>query len=242
MKVLIRKADPELFEEAAYCLHVAYPGVSVVSTVEVSSLPDSVEIEAPDLVVIDSNESAVNSLDVIQRIRAFSDVPLVVLSPPTNDTDVARCLDAGADEYIMKPMKAMQFIARIGVVLRRIRGSGQRADRTISFGNRLSINYDAHEVLVSGNPVKLTPIEFRLLSELVRNEGRVLPFGTILAKVWGTDDDADDGFIKKYIHRLRIKLEQNPVNPDMLLNERGIGYKFVRPALRLIPILLFGLW
>ena len=144
--------------------------------------------------------------------------------------DRARCLEAGADEYVIKPFSPIELLARVRALLRRTKGVGFKPERLVSIGRELTINFTTREVSLSGKRVKLTPIEYHLLSELVRNNGRVLTHSTLLEKVWGSEYTDEYSFVKKYIYRLRSKLEPDASKPQMLLTERGIGYKFVKPV------------
>ena len=116
----------------------------------------------------------------------------------------------------------------MNILPRRTQGLGFKPERLVSISGELSINFTTHEVFLSGKRVKLTPIEYHLLSELVRNEGRVLTCSALLEKVWGSEYVNDPSFVKKYIYRLRAKLEPDAKKPQMLLTERGVGYRLVR--------------
>jgi len=187
-----------------------------------------IEKEVPDLVLLDSSLPDIDTLDLVNKIREFSDVPLVILSDVGTDMDGARYLEAGADNYVTKPLSPIYFLAKIRALLRRTQGIGFKRDHFISAG-KLNINTGTQEVFLSGKRVKLTPIEYQLLSELVRNDGRVLTHNVLLEKVWGFEYEKVDGFIKKYIYRLRSKLDSDASKPQMIITERGIGYKFVKP-------------
>jgi len=189
-----------------------------------------VETESPDLAIVDSCLPDIDTLSLISTIREFSDVPLAILYEAETDMDRAKGLEAGADEYIIKPFSPIELLAKVRALLRRTQGIGFKPDRLVSIGGDLTINFTAHEVVLSGTRVKLTPVEFDMLSELVRNEGRVLTHRALLEKVWGSEYDADSSFVKKYIYRLRSKLELDATKPQMLLTERGVGYKFVKPV------------
>jgi len=188
-----------------------------------------VETESPDLVMVGSSLCDIDTLDLVNEIREFSDAPLIILCQAVTDMDVARGLEAGADEYVTKPFSPMELLARVRALLRRTQGLGFKPERLVSIGVELTINFATREVFLSGKYVKLTPIEYDLLTHLVRNEGRVLTHGILLEKVWGSEYDNDRSFVKKYVYRLRSKLEQDASKPQMLLTERGIGYRFVRP-------------
>jgi len=230
LKVLIIEDNPQIVRDISFCLQVRYPEVAVVSVGEERKGLDMVETESPDLVMVDSSLPDVDILELVSQIREFSDVPLIILFEAATDMDRARGLEMGADEYINKPFSPIELLARVKALLRRTQGFGFKPERFISIGGELTINNDTHEVLLSaGKRVKLTPIEYHLLLELVRNNGRVLTHSNLVEKVWGSEDVCDQSYVKKYIYRLRSKLENDAGKPQMLLTERGIGYKFVRP-------------
>ena len=228
MKVLVIEDNKQFLCDVALCLQVRYPEVILVSAADGQKGVELIEKEVPNLVLLDSSLPDIDTLDLVNKIREFSDVPLVILSNVGTDMDGARYLEAGADNYVTKPLSPIYFLAKIRALLRRTQGIGFKRDHFISAG-KLNINTGTQEVFLSGKRVKLTPIEYQLLSELVRNDGRVLTHNVLLEKVWGFEYEKVDGFIKKYIYRLRSKLESDASKPQMILTERGIGYKFVKP-------------
>ncbi|MFH1032796.1 MAG: response regulator transcription factor [Chloroflexota bacterium] len=229
MKVLVIEDDKKVVSDIILCLRLRYPDAVVVSAAEGGVGVDRIEAEAPDLVMVDSSLPDADILSLITRIREFSNVPLFVLSESETDMDRARGWEAGADEYIIKPFSPIELLATVQALLRRTRGIGFKPERLIFLNGELTINFSSHEVVRSGTPVKLTPTEYKLLSELIRNEGKVITHNALLEKVWGSEYTGDYGFVKKYIYRLRFKLESDARKPRMLLAERGIGYKFVKP-------------
>ena len=228
MKVLVIEDNRQVVTDISFCLQVRYPEVSVTSIAEGQKGIEMVETESLDLVMVDSALHDIDTLDLVSRIREFSDVPLIILSEAETDMDRARGLEAGADEYVTKPFSPIELLARVKALLRRTQGLGFKPERLVSIGGEISINFSTHEVLLSGNRVKLTPIEYNVLSELVRNEGRVLTHSALLEKVWGSEYVNDPSFVKKYIYRLRSKLEPDANKPQMLLTERGVGYRLIR--------------
>jgi len=228
LKVLVIEDNKQFLCDVALCLQVRYPEVILVSAADGQKGVELIEKEVPDLVLLDSSLPDIDTLDLVNKIREFSDVPLVILSDVGTDMDGARYLEAGADNYVTKPLSPIYFLAKIRSLLRRTQGIGFKRDHFISAG-KLNINTGTQEVFLSDKRVKLTPIEYQLLSELVRNDGRVLTHNVLLEKVWGFEYEKVDGFIKKYIYRLRSKLESDASKPQMILTERGIGYKFVKP-------------
>jgi two-component system KDP operon response regulator KdpE len=229
MKVLVIEDNRQVVKDIALCLQVRYPQVIVIAVAEGKKGIEMIANESPDLVMLDDSLPDMDTLDLVSKIREFSDIPLIILCEAETDMDRARGLEAGADEYIAKPFSPIELLARVKALLRRIQGIGFKSERLTSIGGELTINFATHEVFLSGKRVKLTPIEYHLLSELVRNEGRVITHNTLLDKVWGSEYDIDSSFVKKYIYRLRSKLEHDASKPQMLLTERGIGYRFIRP-------------
>lgn len=230
MKVLVMAENQRVVKDIFFCLQVRYPEVSVVSVAEGTKGIEMVETEWPDLVMVDSTLSDMDTLDLVAKIREFSDVPLIILYEGESEMDRARGLETGADEYVTKPFSPIELLARVKALLRRTQGLGFKAESLVSIGSELTINFTTREVFVSGKRVKLTPIEYHLLSELVRNEGRVLTHHSLLEKVWGSEYVNDISFTKRYIYRLRKKLNDDPDNPRMIHTERGVGYKFITPT------------
>ena len=228
MKVLIIEDKQQVVRDISFCLQVRYPQVMVVSVAEGQKGIELVETESPDLVMVNSSLPDMDTLDLVSKIREFSDVSLIILCEVQTDMDIARGLEAGADEYITKPFSPIELLARVKALLRRTQGVGFKPERVISIGDELTINFGTREVFLAGKRVKLTPIEYHLLSELVRNNGKVLTHNTLLEKIWGPDYGDDYSCVKKYIYRLRSKLEPNASKPQMFLTERGIGYRFVK--------------
>jgi DNA-binding response OmpR family regulator len=231
MKVLIIEDEQHVINNIAFCLAVRYPEVVTVSSSQWQKGNELIENELPDLMIVSSSLPGINITDFISQIRKFFDVPLLVLIEGESDIDRAMVLEAGADDYISRPFSPIELVARVTALLRRTSRLGFKCDHTFSAGE-LTINFSTHNVSLSGRQVRLTPHEYSLLSELALNEGRVLPHSLLLEKVWGLEYAGDHNFIKKYIYRLRSKLEPDPENPRMLLSERGIGYRFVKPEAR----------
>ena len=188
------------------------------------------ETEAPDLVFVDSALPDVDITKLVREIREFSDVPLIIFCDTETDMDRAKYLEAGADQCITKPFSLMELLSKVRAMLRRTNGNGFKREHLVSFGGELTINFGTNEVFLSGKPVKLTPTEYKLLSELAKNQGRVLTPSFLLEKVWGSECINDSSFVKKYIYLLRSKLKSNGNMSQIIVNERGVGYRFVRPT------------
>ena len=230
MKVLVMAENQRVVKDIFFCLQVRYPEVNVVSVAEGTKGIEMLETEWPDLVMVDSALPDIGTLNLVAKIREFSDVPLILLYEGESETDRARGLEAGADEYVTKPLSPIELLARVKALLRRTQGLGFKTETLVSIGSEMTINFTTREVLLSGKRVNLTPIEYNLLSELVRNEGRVLTHHSLIEKVWGSEYVSDISFTKRYIYRLRKKLNDDPNNPRMIQTERGVGYKFITPT------------
>ena len=229
MKVLVIEEDQRVIRDITFCMKIRYPEIIVVSIAEGLKGIEMVEIESPDLVIVGSAVSDIEIPDLVIKIRQFSDVALIILSDSETEMDRAKGFEAGVDEYVSRSFSPIELLSRVRALLRRTQGIGFKPERLVSIGGELVINFISHQVFLSGKQVKLTPLEYDLLSELVRNEGRVLTHRSLIDKVWGPEYVTDFSFTKRYIHRLRKKLNDDPENPRMILTERGIGYKFITP-------------
>ena len=228
MKVLVIEDNQQVVKDISFCLQVRYPDINVLSVDSGERGIDLVEIESPDLLIIDTTLPDISTLEVVKRIREFSDIALIIISKEHDPFERAKELEMGADEYILKPFSPIEFLAKVRALLRRIERNGFRPQRLVTIGNGLSINFATQDVFLSGRRLKLTPTEFHLLAELVRNEGRVITHNTLLENIWGSEYITDPKAVKKYVHRLRSKIESDINNPQMIITERGVGYRFTK--------------
>ena len=230
MKVLVIEDDPGIIEVVSLCFQLRWSGTTVVSAENGSRGVELVETESPDVVILDIGLPDMDGYSVLKEVRRFSDVPVLMLTVRGEDTDVAKGLEMGADDYITKPFSHIELIARVQAVLRRSQGlTVSDEERPFSSG-KLSVDFNRNEVLLDGEPIKLTSTERKLLYYLIRNEGRILSHESLLTKVWGdTYVDARD-LLRVHIQHLRQKLEDNTESPNIIVTEHGIGYKFIRPA------------
>jgi DNA-binding response OmpR family regulator len=158
----------------------------------------------------------------------LSDAPVLMLTARGDEMSKVKGLESGADDYLVKPFSHLELFARIKAVLRRSELPGPISAAPSFVSGDVAVNFDSREVMVSGETIKLTPTEYKLLYQLVRNAGRVLPFDTLLSKVWGDEYRGDMDYLKTYISRLRKKLSDDPENPHYIITERGVGYRFSR--------------
>jgi two-component system KDP operon response regulator KdpE len=186
--------------------------------------------QAPDAVLLDLQMPVMDGFDVLQHIRLFSDVPVIILTVRDDELDKVRGLQLGADDYIVKPFGCLELVARLRSVLRRAAGMIGPSEPTFTSGD-LQIDWNLHRVFLHGEHVRLTSTEYRLLEILARNAGRVVPNETLLSRIWGTDSADEIDYLKTYIHRLRTKLEKDPTQPCILFTERGVGYWMPSPSM-----------
>lgn len=185
---------------------------------------------APDVILLDVNMPYMSGYEVLQKIREVSDAPVLMLTARGDEMSKVRGLEMGADDYLVKPFSHLELFARIKAVLRRSELPAPVSAAPSFTSGDIAINFDAHELSVKGEAVKLTPTEYKLLYQLVRNAGRVLPFEMLLGKVWGDEYRGDLDYLKTYVSRLRKKLGDNADDPIYILTERGVGYRFARVA------------
>ena len=179
----------------------------------------------PDLVVVDLALPDGDGLDLVRSMRAWSDSPILILSARGEERVKIQALDAGADDYLTKPFGTGELLARVRALTRRSsRGAGAAAEPTFRFGT-VEIDFARRRVLRSGQAVRLTPLEYRLLTLLAANAGKVLTHRQILREVWGPSHVEHDHYVRIYMGNLRRKLEQDPAQPRHLLTETAVGYR-----------------
>lgn len=190
---------------------------------------DTFRDSRPDLVLLDVMLPGRDGVDVCRDIRAESGVPIVMLTAKTDTIDVVEGLEAGADDYVSKPFKAKELVARIRTRLRRspVQAEGSES-QTLRIGD-LSISVDGHSVKRNGSPISLTPLEFDLLLALAKRPWQVFSREVLLEQVWGYRHAADTRLVNVHVQRLRSKIERDPEHPEIVVTVRGIGYKAGEP-------------
>ena len=183
----------------------------------------------PDLVLLDVMLPTVSGIEVCRQIRTHSRVPIIMVSARTSEIDVVVGLEVGADDYVSKPYRMRELVARIRATLRRAPVADHVSNVTVVEVGHVRLDSERHEVFVSQKPVKLPLKEFELLEALLENAGRVLTRDTLIRRVWGPSYVGDTKTLDVHIKRLRAKVEVDPARPASIVTIRGLGYKFERP-------------
>ncbi len=188
---------------------------------------DKVRTNLPDLVLLDVMMPELDGFDTLEILREVSNVPVIMLTVRADEDDKVRGLELGADDYVSKPFGTRELISRIRAVLRRTQSPVTPEEAVLQIDDRLSIDFNSREVIVEGKHIKLRPTEYRLLYHLIENAGWVVPYETLLAKVWGYEYRDEIQYLRLYITYLRQKIEPDPSRPRYILTERGVGYRFI---------------
>jgi two-component system KDP operon response regulator KdpE len=227
MKILVVDDAPDVIESVQLGFTLQWREVEVLGAVTGEQGLDIVEQEHPDLVLLDVGLPDIDGYEVLRQIRAFSDVPVVMLTARDDTLDLVKGLELGADDYVTKPFNHLELLARVKAVLRRLDMPAPAA-RVPSFrSGELEMDFARQELRVAGNRVELTPTEYKLLYHLIRNAGYVLTHGTLLAKVWGREYVDEVDYLRVYVRRLREKLGDQSEEPRYIRTERGLGYRFL---------------
>jgi len=227
MKVLVVGYSQDLPQAISSILKVRWPDLSLVHANEARKSLELIHREQPDIVMFHLSERSegappLDCFDIISQIHSFSGVPLIVISQIDDVMDKVKALEMGADDWMSPSLIPMEFIAKVNAILRR--RSPNKRDVSFFLNDKMSINYATRQVRILGKPVKLTPIQYKLLCHLIENQGRVCSSAELLRHVWGPNYSDERELLKLSVYRLRSKIEADPSNPEIIFNERGIGY------------------
>jgi DNA-binding response OmpR family regulator len=233
MKAIVIETSPEDADTVSLCLQMRWPGTAVVALRDGAEAVERLTDDDVDLVVLDRDLNGVDGIQLCGEIRRASPVPIIMLSTRMADTDVARGLESGADDYIKKPISTIEFQARANAVMRRVhREQGAPVDETPFVSGELRVDFARHEVWLRGEQVRLTPIEFNILGHLVKNADRVVPHQELLTKVWGPERVDANNYLKVHVQHLRQKLGDDSHHPRMIMTHWKVGYRFNEAATR----------
>jgi DNA-binding response OmpR family regulator len=223
---MILIVDDELRMRRFIRMNMELEGYQVIEAENGIQALDQIRQFNPDLVVMDVMMPEMDGFETLELLREISTVPVILLTVRADEEDITRGLALGADDYITKPFSPRVLSSRVGAVLRRAHWPAPPPRTVLRIDERLSIDFNRHQVIVNGERVDLRPTEYRLLNHLIQNAGWVVPHDTLLAKVWGYEYRDETHYLRLYINYLRKKIEEDPANPHYILTERGVGYRF----------------
>jgi DNA-binding response OmpR family regulator len=235
--ILVAEKDPQALRLLIRTLHTE--GYEVGPVKDEQQLFDALETREPDLILLDAISPESHDFEICRHVRDISLVPIIVVSAHRQDHNKARALDSGADGYLTKPVSVIELLAQVRAVLRRAQWNTNEhlsnLRTTLAFGD-LAVDFLQQQVTIEGRPVALTPIEYRILSYLAQNAGRIVTHDLLLEKVWGGKYIGESNLLKVHIFRLRHKIELDAAHPRHILTKPGLGYVFpAQPEMHLTP-------
>ncbi len=225
-RVLIVDDDPGIikllratFQDEDYELLEAMNGAEALRTIQ---------RELPELIILDVKMPEIDGLEVCRQLREWSQIPVIMLSVDGATEQKVKCLELGADDYVIKPFSIDELMARVKAVLRRTQAVLSTPIQPVFTADNLQINFVERRVTLAGNGITCTPKEYGLLQELVLNVGKVLTHVQLLKGVWGQDYSGETEYLRVFVNRLRAKIEPDPTKPRYIITVPGVGYTFDR--------------
>jgi two-component system KDP operon response regulator KdpE len=217
--------DDEIEILRALQRNLAAHGYEIFTASSGEAALEEIATHRPDLMLLDLGLPGISGLEVCKKVRAESNLPIIVLSVKDTERDKVLALDLGADDYVSKPFGMNEILARIRVALRHS-AQVQAGTEPIFTAGPLKVDFAQRVVLVNGTEAKLTPTEYDLLKALIKNSGKIMTRQMLLSQVWGTGYGADAHYLHVYIGQLRRKIEPDPAHPRFILTISGVGYRF----------------
>lgn len=226
MKVLIIEDDRDIVDTINLSFQIGWPGVELVSTHEGKKGIDMVVSETPDVTILDLGLPDISGFEVLRQIRSFSDVPIIILTVMADEDNVVKGLEWGADDYVTKPFKKMELLARVKNIMRRQQSPDESVPLVCG-----SLHYDPskYKFFYHEKEISLTATESAILCHLMKKADHVISHSSLAETVWGTDYPGATDALKVHIRHLREKLETDPSHPRLILTSPGIGYSLVKP-------------
>jgi len=226
MKVIIIEDDPAIVEAILLAFRIRWPEAKVVSTHLGERGVEMTEKEDPDVVILDIGLPDTDGFDVLKQIRLFSSVPVLILTVRSEEADVVKGLEWGADDYMVKPFRQLELLARVKALIRR---QAPTDETTVLTLGALRFHPATLQCFHGEKEIRVTRTEGQILQHLMENAGHVVTYSSLSEKVWGEDYPGAADSLKVYIRRLREKLETNPSNPELILTKAGVGYLMAKP-------------
>jgi two-component system KDP operon response regulator KdpE len=218
-RVLIVDDEPNLVD--AIRMYLEMEGYVILTAMSGREAIEKLRDLLPDLIILDVMMPGMDGFETLREIRKASNVPVIMLTARGEEDDKVRGLRLGADDYVAKPFSQRELSTRVQAVLRRAETPPLVAKTTVQVDDDLTIDFSRAEVFLKGQRVQLTPTEYRLLYHLASNPGRVLPYETILSRVWGMEYREEEHYVRLYVNYLRQKIEPDPGKPKYIMTERG---------------------
>ena len=225
-KVLIIEDSTEIIEAISFTIGIRWQKAKILSTGSGIKALAIVEKENPDIVILDLGLHDMSGFEVLKRIRVFSQVPVIILTVRSDEEDIVKGIEFGANDYIVKPFRQMELLSRIH---NQIRGKSNEGNDSPLLEGSFQLHPVTREVIFGQKNIQLTPIESSLLSVLINNKGHVVTHVNLINEIWGSYDPDLVYSLKVHIRRLRQKLEKDPSNPTIILTKIGLGYYFKLP-------------
>lgn len=226
MKILIIEDDKAIIEAISLTLQLSWPDTELISTHLGEKGIELVESENPDVVILDLGLPDISGFDVLKQIRLFSTVPILILTARSDEADIVKGLESGADDYVVKPFRQLELLSRIKLVTRRQDRSLKEKPLIIG---QLHFDPSTWQLFYGKKEINVTRTEASIIRHLMENAGKVVTHSDLAEAVWGADypDSADS--LKVHIRRLRVKVEKDPSHPQLILTKSGIGYSLAKP-------------
>jgi DNA-binding response OmpR family regulator len=227
MKLLVIEDDKKIVTAITFSCQLGWPGVEIISAAWGQEGVDLVGTANPDLVVLDLGLPDIDGLEVLKRIRMFSRVPVLILTVNTDEATVVQALQLGANDYVNKPFRQMELIARIKrLALERLETEGSSP---IVFGT-FTYDYARRNLNYKGKALNLRCIENEMLNKLIRESPHIVTYSSLAKSVWGEDYTGAVDSLKVHLRHLREKIEEDPSNPKIILTKIGVGYYLIKPS------------
>lgn len=225
MKLLIIEDDREIVEAISLAFKIRWAEADIISTHSGRKGIELVEDEVPDIIILDLGLPDMNGFDVLKAIRQFSKIPILIVTARSDESDIIKGLEWGADDYITKPFRQLELLARVKAHIRR----QSQASAQISVGKHRLIS-ETGQFFTSGRQIDLTITESLILNHLMSNAGQVITRSNLIEAVWGGDYPGANDSLKVHIRRLRAKIEDDPGNPKLIITKPGVGYSFAKQS------------